>query len=330
MNNNNSIVMKENIFSISEEKRQHGLEIILKNNSTNEFLVILPESGARVKELWLSNGEEVISVVKKIANVNSENRDDIFANAKLSPFAGRIKDGKFTFNSASHQLVKNYPEENNACHGFVFDKKFVVTDKTVNEDSASCTLEYHYTGNFPGYPFAFTIEITYKLTASDGLTCTTKINNLSDVLIPLSDGWHFYFNLGIKVDELKLKTEISEMMELDAQMIPTGKKKKFTEFITPTIVGSRHFDSCFKITKNKKAVTQLLSEKRKIDLRIWQETGSEKYQYLVIYTPPDRRTIAVEPMTSNINSFNNGEGLITLAPQKSLEMSFGIFLNKIV
>lgn len=326
----NAIVMKENKFSISEENRIQGSEIIIENNTTNEFLSIIPDAGTRVKELWLSNGEELISVVKKIENVDSKSRDDIFTNAKLSPFAGRIKEGEFTFNAVTHNLVKNYPEENNACHGFIYDKKFSVTGRIINEDFAACTLEYHYIGGIPGYPFPFLIEITYKLSASDGLTCITKISNVSGMPIPLSDGWHFYFDLGTKVDDLKLKIDACEIMELDRQMIPIGERKMFMEFITSGVIGSRQFDSCFKLTGNEKAVTQLLSEKRKIDLRIWQETGPGKYGYLTIYTPPDRKTIAVEPMTSNINSFNNGEGLITLSSQRSFVSSFGIFLNNIV
>jgi aldose 1-epimerase len=330
MNNSKTIVMKKNKFSISEVNGINGLEIIIKNDSTNESFSILPDSGARLCELFLHNGVELISVIKKIKNVDSESRDDIFTNAKLSPFAGRIKAGEFTFKAVNYYLVKNYPEENNACHGFVFDKKFVVTDKKVNEDSASCTLEYHYTGDVSGYPFPFLIELTYQLSAFDGLTCTTKINNLSDVPIPLSDGWHFYFELGMKVDDLKLKIETNEMMELDPQMIPIGKRIMFTEFRTPHIIDNRHFDSCFKVTGNKKVVTQLLSAQRKIDLRIWQETGTGKYEYLVIYTPPDRKSIAIEPISSNINTFNNGEGLITLAAQETFIACFGISLNKIV
>jgi aldose 1-epimerase len=77
-----------------------------------------------------------------------------------------------------------------------------------------------------------------------------------------------------------------------------------------------------------KAVTELISNDQNIHLNIWQETGRNKYEYLVIYTPPDRKSIAIEPMTSNVNSFNNGESLIQLAPGKEYSSSFGIYLEK--
>ncbi len=320
--------MEENKFSITEITGGNGLEITVKNNSTNESFTILPDSGARLRELYLHNGEELISVIKKIKNVRSESRDDIFCNAKLSPFAGRIKEGKFTFNSVVHQLIKNYPEENNACHGFVYNQKFSVIEKTIGESYASCTIKYQYPCGFPGYPFAYSIQLTYKLSELDGLTCTTKIINNSDEQIPLSDGWHFYFDMGIDVDDLKLKTENCELMELDSQMIPTGKRKIFDEFINGKIICESKFDSCFKLPTKENAETHLISHEKKLDLTIWQEAGEGKYQYLVIYTPPDRKTIAIEPMTSNINSFNNKEGLIILNPNESFAASFGISLNK--
>ena len=148
--------------------------------------------------------------------------------------------------------------------------------------------------------------------------------------MPLSDGWHFYFDLGIDIDNLKLKTENCELIELDSQMIPTGKREIFDEFVDGKIIGDRKFDSCFKILRKGKTETRLISEDSNINLCIWQEAGEGKYQYLVIYTPPDRKTIAIEPMTSNINSFNNSEGLIFLNPQDSFTASFGISLNKII
>jgi len=323
------MLTKENKFCINEETNKNGLEITLKNEAGSVFVTILPESGARIKELCLSNGKESFSIVKKITDVHSEQRDDLFMNAKLSPFAGRIKDGEFSFNSSDYNLEINYSDENHACHGFVYDKKFAVTDYTLTEDFISCTLEYRYPGDVPGYPLSFVLAITYKLSLSEGLTCETQIKNISDMPMPLSDGWHFYFDLDMNINDLILSIESCEIIELDSRMIPTGEKKLFTEFTAPKLIGNRKFDTCFKLKSDGKAVTRLYSEKKKIDVRIWQESNPGKYQYLLIYTPPDRRSIAIEPMTSNIDSFNNGEGLITLAPNESFKARFGVMLNQI-
>jgi aldose 1-epimerase len=320
--------IKENQFTISAKEESNILEIIIKNNFSDEFVSIIPCSGGRIKELWLNNGKENVSVLKKIERIGSEERDDIFTNAKLSPFAGRIKGGQYSFNNVKYDLILNYPEENNACHGFIYNKIFRVTEQIKNEEYASCTLEYLYKNENKGYPFSYSIALSYGLSVNKGLTCTTKIVNLSDCVIPISDGWHHYYDLGVPVDELKLKLDNLDLIDLDSSMIPDGRRKEYKIFDAPNGIGGRHFDSCFKLKTNGKAETKLISEERNINLLIWQDTGPGKYDYLVIYTPPDRKSIAIEPITSNINSFNNKEGLILLPPGDNFVSRYGMYLSK--
>lgn len=296
---------------------------------TNEHYSVLPQSGGRLSELWLNNGEKNISVLRKIENIHSQNPDDIFTNAKLSPFAGRIQDGRYVVDNVKYDLELNFLEERNACHGFVYNKVFMVVAKDVSEEQATCRLQYQYDGHVKGYPFSYTLEVSYSLTRRKGFVCTTKIINRSDSVIPLSDGWHHYFDLGSPVDELKLKLDVSHMIELDARKIPTGHKTQFVDYAAPLDIGDRFFDSCFRVNgTNGIAVTELISENRNIHLCLWQEIGKNRFNYLVIYTPPDRKTIAIEPMTSNVNSFNNGEGLVVLAPNEEFTASFGIQLKQ--
>jgi hypothetical protein len=80
-----------NLFSIEEIKNSDIFEILISNNSTHEFISIIPNSGARLKEVHLNNGKKNISILSKIKDVNSNKRDEIFNNAKLSPFARCIK-----------------------------------------------------------------------------------------------------------------------------------------------------------------------------------------------------------------------------------------------
>ncbi len=258
----------DHTFTFKRIKKQYSSEIIIVNNYTKEFFSIIPEYGGRLKELSLNNGNRNISLIKKVERIDSNDRDDIFTNAKLSPFAGRIKDGKYSLNNTTYKLNVNYPEEGNACHGFIYNKKFQVKDKIDNQEFASCSLVYNYENENNGYPFEYEIELIYKLTTNNGLICTTKITNHSEISIPLSDGWHHYFDLGVKVDDLKLKLDVSEIMELDKKNIPTGIKKLYDDFSTPTTLGNSHLDSCFKIHSiNGRAETELIFTNNKIDLK---------------------------------------------------------------
>ncbi len=314
------------LFSILHKKENSFDEVIIKNNLTNEFVSILPEHGAKVRELWLNNGVDNFSILKKISNVESAARDDVFTNAKLSPFAGRIKDGKYVFNGKEFCLPVNYPEENNACHGFLYDKKFITSNSDINEDNASIDLEYLYNCEYPGYPFNYTLYIRYILTINDGLICQTRIKNSSDITIPVSDGWHHYFEFGTLIDELALELDVSDIIEIDSQLVPTGQISKYSEFDKLQKIYNKHFDFCFRVNAKKKIITKLIWNEKNVKVNIWQD--AEKYKYLVVYTPEDRKSIAIEPWTSNVNSFNNEEGLITLLPHQEYLSSFGIYLEK--
>ena len=63
---------------------------------------------------------------------------------------------------------------------------------------------------------------------------------------------------------------------------------------------------------------------------MWQETGTNKYNFLQVYIPPSREMIALEPMTSNIDAFNNKDHLIILEPGKKWSASFGFYLTNSV
>ncbi len=57
-------MIKDPAFAIDEVKNLNSSEIIIKNSSTKEWISILPGYGARLKELWLSNGKRNISILK--------------------------------------------------------------------------------------------------------------------------------------------------------------------------------------------------------------------------------------------------------------------------
>ena len=62
------------------------------------------------------------------------------------------------------------------------------------------------------------------------------------------------------------------------------------------------------------AETVLQSIKTGVKLVVGQQTGDGKLNYLVCYTPPRRDSVAIEPLTANVDAFNNGEGLAVLEP----------------
>src|SRR5690606_31493260 len=123
------------------------------------------------------------------------------------------------------------------------------------------------------------------------LQVTTQCINQSGSAIPMQDGWHPYFTLGKKVDELELKFPDSEMYIFDDDLLPTGEKVPFSEFSQGKLIGSQHIDNSFLLSGDGQRVCQILNRETGISVRI---IPVKSYPILQIYTPPHRNSIAIE------------------------------------
>jgi len=315
------------MFKIKREKFGKLSKVRLINQKTNELVSIIPKFGANTSQIILNKNQKLYSLIdesKTIATIK-DNSQFMGANCKLIPFANRIKDGCYHFHNKTYQLPINEPDRNNSLHGFVFNQPFKVEKIFANSKSAKLTLGFKYNQNFSGYPFKFKVKLVYSLSRL-GFKAITKIINLSQTTIPIVDGWHPYFTLNQKIDDLYLQIPSQKKILVDKRLIPTGKYITFNNFSNLTKINKTFFDTGFVVNKRKKPKTLLFSKKHNYTLCLWQETGKNKYNYLQIYTPPLRKSIAIEPMTSNTNAFNNKKGLIVLKPGKFFKASYGVSL----
>lgn len=144
----------------------------------------------------------------------------------------------------------------------------------------------------------------------------------------MRNGWHPYFKTNSKVDNLMLKIPAKYQIEVDPRMIPTGVKLPADSFTQLKKIGDAELDTGFIIEAQKGvATTEIYDPGYDLHVKVWQETGTWKYNYLQIYIPPSRESIAIEPMTCSIDAFNNKEGLIVLAPGQSVKASCGVKLE---
>ena len=318
-------------FRITEKDKDKLFhQVCIKNITTGEFIVILPELGARLNYVLLKFNNKLIPVVRDLKNENLKSKDEIFNNAKLFPFANRVKMGKYTFQNKAYELPINYKEEKNACHGFLYDAKFKVISKNVFKEFAKVELEYESINKMPGYPFCFKLQVIFKLTFNGEVVITTRVFNLNNDEILFTDGWHPYYCLENSIDDFTIECNVVEKLELSKQNIPNNKIYPLENGSYYNIrLNDKSLDDLFRFSQdNKKNIINIISEKLDYKLAIWHEAGVNKYNYLILYTPPDRNSIAVEPMTSSIDAFNNKEGLIILKPDETWTGSMGFSLLK--
>lgn len=308
----------------SKKSRLFGSKelITIENQKYNFGIEIIPTAGAHVRSLILKG-------VKVIDGVETEEellQNPAFKSTFLAPFPNRIKDGIYNFEGKSYQLDINEKPRNNALHGLVYEAAFTLVEEKLEESSAFVTLKNEYKGKKSGYPFAFTTEVTLKIDIDKGFSCTMKFQNQSGRKIPFGFGWHPYFMLAEDVDNLKLKTPALKRFSVDQQMIPTGPPSDFHDFVEPQSLKNVQLDDCFEISKTGNVVETIVENSSGLSLKLWQETGAKKLNYLQIYTPPRRKSIAIEPQTSCVDAFNNNFGLFTLERDEIAESKFGVTL----
>lgn len=314
------------MYEISKGKFGKLFIYTLVNAATGEKASIIPEYGANVNSLILSRNNRLHEIIYSDKNTKELHANCCYRGAKLIPFPNRINNGKYKFQEKSYQLELNHEEEKHAIHGFVYNQPFTVNNVVTESNFAKIDLEYDYNGDKKGYPFKLKVLVNYIL-CNEGFRVNTMIINVSGQRIPVGDGWHPYFSMSEKIDDLKLKIPSSTKIEVDSRMIPTGETTVYSGFQDFETINDTSFDTGFVVNQSSDATTSLYSPKTDTTINLWQESENGKYRYLQIYTPPDRKSIAIEPMSCMTDAFNNQNGLVVLEPGDSFSGSYGIYLS---
>lgn len=296
----------------------------LVNQVSGEYVEIIPGLGGILNKFTIKHQGKFLSIIDGFISDDDfyKNNGSSFKSNKLSPFPNRIKDGKYHFNGELHELELNFPQENNSIHGLLYDVPFEVTNTTVDDKFARIELTYHYDGSSKGFDFPYTLKLVYTY-GNNELACATSVINTGGKAMPYSDGWHHYFTTGTKVDMLEFTLPVTDKYLVDQQMIPTGEKEKFETFSNPKPIHETVFDDCF-VLNGQSGQVKLQDPVKNITITLTPERGEGKYNFVQVYVPEDRKTIAIEPMTSPPDGLNNKEGLIELAPNESIDLLFTI------
>lgn len=280
--------------------------------ATGSGFSVVPDRGACLTELQFKG----IPVLDGYQNTDELDALDWGKSALLAPFPNRLKDGRYRVGEEEFQFPLNDGDRGNALHGFVLDKSFEVFE----EREERIALAYSYGGNLPYFPFPFKLRVSYSLPSSTEFEMTMELENTGSRPMPAGMGWHPYFQLGVPVNALHLKLPSVEKIQIDARMIPTGERTPFQAFQSLEKIDQTPFDTGF-LLRNSGHESEVILQFENLRLRYWQEN---LFPFLQVFIPPARQSIALEPMTCNIDAFNNGDGLKMLAPGEVLSGTAGI------
>lgn len=266
---------------------------------------IYPNLGGSIQEL-------LVDKVQIIDGINDDQSGlDDYANTYKSsilfPFPNRIEDGTYEFMGVKLELPINEPAVNNAIHGLVYNKEFTVTLTESDEKKARVVLTYKSNGSTPGFPFPFELKLTYEIEAKGSLILTFDLVNLGSIPFPYGMGWHPYFMAEqLEVNELSFRSK--DYYACDKRSLPV--KTLSSTLPSSFKMEDKTFDDAYSLHKSE---VEFKSEiyTLKLDFDYTEEN------YLQIYTPPHRKSMAIEPMTCVANSFNNKIGFKELLPGES-------------
>jgi aldose 1-epimerase len=240
-----------------------------------------------------------------------------FKSSKLSPYVCRLQNGKYRFDEKDYTVEGFYLGEH-AIHGLLFNAPFQITHTKSTNLEASVIFSHHYKGTDAGYPFPFTLHIKWKLTSGNNLQVLTTATNNHSSAIPFSDGWHPYFTMGESIDSATLSFTTNKQLAFSEDLLPTGHIIEDNRFIDGQKMEGVVLDNCFFLDNNAETLPNCTLKNDAVTLTI---TPDKHYPYLQIYTPPHRKSIAIENLTSAPDSFNNGIGLLIIEPHHTIECS---------
>lgn len=306
-------------FEVSVAGNEGEERIVLKEFFTGTQAEIYA-FGALLNSFCLQQNDKVVNVVYAFKSVDDakKNLTPMFQSAKLSPFVCRLHDGRYTFKNEKYHIEKYYLKQD-AIHGLIFDKQFKIKEKGATETYAFVTLAYEYRLEDKGFPFVYNTEITYRLESNNRLSITTVVTNETSHEMPVCDGWHPYFHLGNTIDTLDIQFRSTHKVVFDERLLPTGDYQPYTRFNTPQPLGDTQLDNCFVLDDDFLQPACILRDvAANMQLSIIPE---KSYPYLQIYTPDNRRAIAIENLSSPPDAFNNAISLTVLAPGESRQFT---------
>ncbi|MEG3088913.1 aldose 1-epimerase [Sphingomonas sp. PB4P5] len=230
------------------------------------------------------------------------------ASFPLVPYANRIANGAFSFESERHVVPLNYPGQAHPLHGVGWLSAWSVTAS----DATSATLAHAHAPD-DAWPWRYAATQCIALDPS-GLSVTLTLENTGDDVMPYSLGFHPYF---ARAGVATLAFVATGVWQADGAMLPT-------QLAAPDTLGdwsrgaplarAALIDHCYTgwgghatITHDDGAITLA-------------GTGTPLLHF---YLPPSQDFFCLEPVTAMPDAVNRGAAA-KLAPGERREIAMTI------
>jgi aldose 1-epimerase len=252
----------------------------------------------------------------------------------MFPFAGRIRGVSFDFEGKSYPLQAG-DGLGNAIHGFVIDRPWRVTARGADRVTGEFQASVDEPALLKNWPADFRIAAEYRL-ADGKLVSDYTVENPDNKPLPFGFGTHPYFRLplgGTSAADCRVTVPIGSNWDLEG-LLPTGKKSNpplVGELSRGMPSGEMKLDHVFGDVRfdNHRATATVHDPLGKHTLKM---TFDDQFTACVVYNPPHREAVCIEPYTTIPDAFNLAARgidphLIVLPPGKSFRTRIEISLD---
>jgi aldose 1-epimerase len=253
----------------------------------------------------------------------------------LFPFPNRIRDGRFTWAGKTYQLPLNDPAQKNAIHGFACRSPWRVVGQGADADSAWLTGEFQASVDAPEsrslWPADHHLRVTCRL-FNDRLQLEARVENPDQVPLPFGLGYHPYFRVpepaGGGSPDAEVVAPAQSFWQLE-ESLPTGAVLAVGDHLnSPRPHHELDLDEVLtRLDLTPDPVSEGLCWRGRVGgLNLY---AAPAFRELVVFTPPHRRALCLEPYTCTTDAINLqprgfDAGLIVLPPGESWEATIAL------
>jgi len=223
-----------------------------------------------------------------------------YACYPLVPYSNRIANAQLVFDGRTHALARNFGDHPHSIHGVGWQRPW----RVAAHDAASALLVLDHVADAQAderawpWPFRATQRFALVADASDAvLSARITITNTGAAPFPFGLGFHPFFPRSAATE---LEFVADAVWQTDATQLPTthGAIPDAWRFDRPRAVDAVALDNVFTQWRGSAA---LVDRTRGVATTIAADRAAS---FLVVYVPPARAFLAVEPVTHMTDAFN--------------------------
>jgi aldose 1-epimerase len=313
----------------AERRVVDGIAVITLQDAVHHAEVsIVPSIGNNAYEFKVNGKNALYFPYNKLSDF--QEKPVLCAVPFLAPWANRLEKLGFTFQGKAYQVnpeLKNLRFDPNGqpTHGLLaFSPLWEVVEYSADDKSAHVTSRLEFWRHpelMAQFPFAHSIDMTYRLSDST-LQVETAIHNLSAAAMPISLGYHPYFNVhDAPRDQWTVHIGARKHLVLSDKLLATGESKPMDLPETFTLAGRVIDDGFYDLAREGDGLAHFSVQGKQEKVEV---TFGPKYPVNVTYAPAGKDFICFEPMAAMTNALNSGHALQTLASGAEWRESFWV------